>query len=404
MQTATGVPQEALPQAQAAAVARPKAARLHYLDTLRVILICLVIAQHTAITYGASGSWTYQDPVKNEITSILLSLMNGINQAFFMGLFFFVSGFFTPGSYDRKGSGQYWIDRLLRLAIPVVLYTWLLNRIPNYFAVLVSQHVPVSFLSYVQQTALTEPDEGPTWFIFLLLVFCIIYTLWRLAARWISPGSLAWASRLKVPGTWAILGLGAVIGVVMFLISPFYGMDQSWEALGIFNLMVIFLPQYILFFIFGILAYRNDWLSRIGAGKLRFWAWLSLGLIVSLLAVFVVGGGLSGSTDVFMGGWNWQSAAFMLWVGLAGVSFSMTLTVWLRDRNKPQSRVMAFAGPNTFGVYLVHPLILVPLSVGLSFLPIFPLIKFIIVLAAVIVLSFLLSEGLRRIPGVKRVL
>ncbi len=64
MQTAIHLPKE---QALAAsAVAKPKAARLKYLDTLRVILICMVIAQHTAITYGASGSWIYTDPVKND--------------------------------------------------------------------------------------------------------------------------------------------------------------------------------------------------------------------------------------------------------------------------------------------------------------------------------------------------
>ena len=403
MQTAIHPPKEQAPQA-ASAVARPKAARLTYLDTLRVILICLVIAQHAAITYGASGSWIYTDPVKDDITGILLSLMNGINQSFFMGLFFFVSGYFTPGSYDRKGIGRFWKDRLLRLGIPLVLYTWLLNRIPHYIIALGEPTPPASFWEYVWRTALTQPDEGPTWFLLMLLAFCAGYTLWRLAARSIPPERLNWASRLKLPGTRAILGLGLAIGGLMFLIGPFYGMDATWNALGIFNLMVIFFPQYILFFIAGILAYRNNWLARLGEKKLHFWAWLSLGLILGLMVLFVVGGGMSGSTDVFMGGLYWQSAAFMLWVGLSGVAYSMTLLVWLRDRKQPQGRIMAFAGPNTFGVYLIHPLFLVPISVAMTPLAIFPLIKFVVVLAVVIVLSFLVSEGLRRIPGVKAVL
>ena len=33
-----------------------------------------------------------------------LTLLTAVNQAFFMGFFFLVSGYFTPGSYDRKGS------------------------------------------------------------------------------------------------------------------------------------------------------------------------------------------------------------------------------------------------------------------------------------------------------------
>jgi glucans biosynthesis protein C len=397
-------PKEAAPQVQSIAAAKPKAARLIYLDTLRVVLICLVIAQHTAITYGASGSWTYSDPVKDDFTGILLTLMNGINQAFFMGLFFFVSGYFTPGSYDRKGGLRFWKDRLLRLAVPLLLYTWVLNRVPNYVAAIASGDETRPFFVYTWQTFLTSPEEGPTWFLFALLLFCIGYTLWRLAARWIPTRRLAWISQLKLPGTGKILLLGVVIGVIMFAIGLFYTVNQTWNVLGIFNLMVIFFPQYIFFFIAGTLAYRNDWLAQIGEKRLGFWAWLSLGLIVGLMALFVVGGGIDGATDVFLGGPYWQSAAFMLWVGLSGVAFSMTLIVWLRDRKKPQGSVMAFAGPNTFGVYLFHPLVLVPLSYGMSFLPIFPLLKFVIVLVATIVLSFIVSDLIRRIPGVKAVL
>jgi glucan biosynthesis protein C len=397
-------PKEAAPQVQSTAAAKPKAARLNYLDTLRVILICLVMAQHTAITYGAAGSWIYSDPVKNDFTGILLSLMNVINQAFFMGLFFFVSGYFTPGSYDRKGDLRYWKDRLLRLAVPLILYTWLLNRLPNYIASIASGNETRPFLVYTWQTFLRSPEEGPTWFLFALLLLCLGYTLWRLATRWIPPERLAWINHLKLPGTGKILLLGVVIGVMMFAIGFYYTVDQTWNALGIFNLMVIFFPQYILFFIAGALAYRNDWLARMGEMRLRFWAWLSLGLIIGLMVLFAVGGALSGSTAVFLGGPYWQSALFMLWVGLSGVAFSMTLTVWLRDRKKPQGAVMAFAGPNTFGAFLVHPLFLVPISYGMSFLPIFPLIKFVIVLAATIVLSFLASDLIRRIPGVKAVL
>ena len=36
-------------------------ARLHYLDYLRAGVVALVFLHHTAITYGASGSWYYAD-------------------------------------------------------------------------------------------------------------------------------------------------------------------------------------------------------------------------------------------------------------------------------------------------------------------------------------------------------
>jgi surface polysaccharide O-acyltransferase-like enzyme len=94
----------------------------------------------------------------------------------------------------------------------------------------------------------------------------------------------------------------------------------------------------------------------------------------------------------------------MIWVGVFSVSISMTLILWLRDRRKPVSRLMAAMSPNSYGVYLIHPLILVPLSVGMSYLAIPPLLKYVIVLPVTVVLCFLVAEGLRRIPGVKAIL
>jgi hypothetical protein len=69
MSTATNLLHEPVSQARSAAIAKP-AVRLNYLDTLRAILIVLVIALHTAITYGAMGDWTFTDPAQSEVAGI----------------------------------------------------------------------------------------------------------------------------------------------------------------------------------------------------------------------------------------------------------------------------------------------------------------------------------------------
>ena len=135
MQQITNVQTGTIPQARPVAAAKAKAeTRLAYIDVIRMILIILVIMVHAAVTYGAFGDWTYHDRTlaEDEFTGILLSLFVFVCQSFFMGLFFFFSGYFTPGSYDHKGLARFWKDRLLRLAIPMVIYTWFLSRIPNY--------------------------------------------------------------------------------------------------------------------------------------------------------------------------------------------------------------------------------------------------------------------------------
>lgn len=404
MQTTTGLLNQPAAQAKTAVAAKSQAARMAYLDTLKVILISLVIALHTAIAYGALGDWTYIDPATNEVSAILLTLFTGIVQAFSMGLYFFIAGYFTPGSYDRKGSLRFWKDRLLRLAFPMILYTWALNRIPCYVAAVAKGSETRPFGQYFIQTFLTSADEGPTWFIFALLMFTVGYTLWRLATRWIAPARLAWTSQLNAPGKKAVLGFGLLVGVLMFVIGLKSPVNNTWNVFGIFNLMIIFLAQYILFFIAGTLAYRSNWLKCWDGRDLRFWSWLSLGLILALPVVFGINVAIGGPDDAFLGGMSWQAAAFMLWVGLFSVSISMTLILWLRDRKQPQGRILSFAGPNSYTVYLIHPLILVPVTVLFTTVPLFPLLKFAIVLPLVLALCFLAAGGLRRLPGIKAVL
>jgi glucans biosynthesis protein C len=87
------------------AMEQVKAERLSYIDNIRIVLTALVILVHVAVTYGAVGDWTYTDPHPSDtLTEVLLTLFVIDCQSFFMGLFFFLAGFFTPGSYDRKGT------------------------------------------------------------------------------------------------------------------------------------------------------------------------------------------------------------------------------------------------------------------------------------------------------------
>ena len=404
MTTATRLHKDAFPQVRTTAVATPAVTRLAYLDSVRVILISLVIALHAAITYGAPGGWPFVDPLQDELTSILMTLVTALVQAFSLGLYFFISGYFIPGSYVRKGITRFWKDRLLRLAVPMLLFTFVLSRIVWYVVGVAEHWVSGSFWQFFGDTFISDADEGPTWFLFALLLFSAGYTIWRLLTRSISPAKLEWISKLKVPGKKQILGFGLLVGVLMFVVGLKSPINNTWEALGIFSLMIIFFVQYMLFFVAGILAKRNDWLSNFEGKDLRFWAWLSLVLVLMVPVMMVIGGAADGNGDLFLGGLYWQSAVFMLWIGIFSVSISMTMILWLRDRKQPQSRLMSFAGSNSYGVYLIHPLILVPVSVWFSYLPIFPLLKFAIVLPLVIILCFLAAEGLRRTPWLKEIL
>ena len=101
--------------------------RLFYLDNLRVALTALVVIHHSAATYSdIPGAWYYSEQGSDSSAGFLFGLLM-INQAFFMGAFFLIAGFFVPGSFDRKGGRRFLRERLLRLGVPLLIFLVLLR-------------------------------------------------------------------------------------------------------------------------------------------------------------------------------------------------------------------------------------------------------------------------------------
>jgi Acyltransferase family len=99
-----------------------------YIDRLRSAITVLVILHHTAITYGAIGGWFWREAEPSRtLSGILLILFCTTNQAYFMGFFFLLAGYFTPASLDRKGYRRFILDRFIRLGIPILAFTLILG-------------------------------------------------------------------------------------------------------------------------------------------------------------------------------------------------------------------------------------------------------------------------------------
>lgn len=52
----------------------------------------------------------------------MLTLLTAVDQAFFMGMCFLVAGYFTPGSWRKKGTVRFVRERLVRLGIPLLAF------------------------------------------------------------------------------------------------------------------------------------------------------------------------------------------------------------------------------------------------------------------------------------------
>ena len=108
-------------------VPKAKAGRLLYNDNIRIFLTILVILHHLMIIYSGNGSWIYNENLQDTVTGTVGRWFCSVNQSFFMGLFLFISAYFVPGAYARKGSSRFLVDRLIRLGIPLVIYGWIIR-------------------------------------------------------------------------------------------------------------------------------------------------------------------------------------------------------------------------------------------------------------------------------------
>jgi glucan biosynthesis protein C len=380
-----------------------KTSRMFFIDNLRVFLTILVIVFHLAITYGADASWFYTERPTTELAGTLTTLFVGLCQFFFMGLFFLISGYFVPGSIDRKGSGKYIKDRLVRLGIPLVLFSLLFSPITEYFKAATVYHSnPGNFVAFTMDY-LKGGDyaPGPLWFVEVLLVFSLVYALGRAILSWIKgPAAKSSPTSVKKPLTNAwILAFILIVAALNYIVRIFSPIGAEWQ-----HIQLAFLPQYMLMFPAGILAYRRGWLPNIPSGVRKLWSAIAIPGMLALPVLIVITGAMDGDPS-FMGGLNWQSAAISIWEPIYCVAMSVLLLNIFQRRFNRQGTLGRIMSQNAYSVYIIHPLVIIPGAYLLRSVSLDPLLKWALVSPILVALCFMVSHWLvRRIPMTEKVL
>lgn len=372
--------------------------RLLFIDNVRIFLTFLVVMHHTLITYGGSGGWYFKDPLTDKVTSIVFSVLCGLNQGFFMALFFFISAYFVPGSYNRKKTWRFLSDRLIRLGIPIIIYSSIINPIMVYL-LWSKPGKPFCeyYLSYFQSGAVFN-GTGPLWFLVALLIYAICYCIWREFVKDHTDG----VTVQKRPSMRFLALAVFSIGISGFLIRLWFPVNGGATIL---NIQLAFVAQYIVALILGTIAYKNNWFSSITDSQGKQWLNIALISIFFFGAIAVLSGFPESEPVKMFGGFHWQSFSFAIWEGVYGIGMCIGLVVFFRKKFNTQGKIKKMLSDNAYAIYIIHAPVLVGISslvVNTSFPP---AIKFVVVLPIVLGLCLIISHFiLRRIPGAKRVL
>jgi glucan biosynthesis protein C len=379
--------------------ARAKATtRLVFVDNIRVLLTILVILFHLAITYAGTGDWYYMEGREDTLTGALGAWFLAVNQSYFMGLFLLISAYFVPGSYDRKGAGRFLKDRLIRLGIPLALYSWILRPTLVYLDPIRAASPRPSFWRFLGQYFRDQPivGSGPLWFIEVLLLFSALYALWRVLAR---PRPPAAVSGFPSSGRIALLAL--FMGIAGFAVRVVFPMGWNLKLL---NLQLPFFVQYMVLFVVGLIAYRRNWLLALPDRVGRLWLWVAVGLILLFWPLVVAGGAIDQGFEAFGGGWHWQALAYALWESYVCVAMCIGLVYLYRRYGDRQGGVARFMSRSAYAAYLIHEVLIVALAYAARDLMIYPLLKWALVSLAALPLCFGLGGLIRKLPYADRVL
>ena len=131
-----------------------------------------------------------------------------INQSYFMALFFFFSGYFSPRSLDKKGIALFLHERFIRLGLPFTIYSFLVG---TWLGVAIKNALLTGGTYSYDFTTNGPTQNDTTWFLAQLLLFSVLYAV--LCGK-------GWKPKWKYPGVlFLMLVVGLGVGVVSTAMS-----------------------------------------------------------------------------------------------------------------------------------------------------------------------------------------
>jgi hypothetical protein len=212
---------------------------------LRTIIIALVVLYHVGGVYEAAGLWGWFWIVDDPATISWVGIVGIVFDIFVMPTIFFVSGYLTPPSLERKTAWGFVKGKLRRLMVPWVIAVFTL--IPLYKVIfLYSRGLPQEHWSTYFH--ITNPNsQNWLWFLPLLFAFNLLYLV-------LSKANI----RLpNLPLKWAVLGAFSIALAYSFGIGYVVGF-RSWALTPVIDFENERVVAYLLAFLLGSLCYQQD--------------------------------------------------------------------------------------------------------------------------------------------------
>lgn len=342
--------------------------RIIFLDNLKVFLIMLVVSHHAGQPYGGSNGWWY---FKTD-DSPGLGAFFAVNAAFFMSLFFLISAYFVPRSLEKKGMKVFLRERFSRLGIPLIIG----------FLMLIPFSWPVI-------------NFGHLWFLQHLLIYVITFAIVK--RYLLNPRQANQDIHKPFPSFVVILLFTAFVSLVTFIVRIWYPIDHWIGFLGFIQTEFAHVPQYVFFFIVGLIAAENDWFNRIPR---------RVGIMCIVIGLIIAAIFYSRKITTFQtGGLNFGNLQYSFLETFLCMGMCVGLIFLFHQIANKTNTLMRTLSLNAFTVYIIHVPVVVTLQYFVELIPVSAYFRLILVIILGILASFSISHiFIRKIPYINKVL
>ena len=312
-----------------------------YLMNIKTFLTFIVVTVHCVCQFrnkctDGIGTMDAELTIENGVPNITHTSKNYFyqagtwfietNQAYFMSVFFLISGYFLPQSLDRKGFALFIKDKFVRLGGPLLLMLLVFMPLLYLWCYAYAGYTPLKW---------DYENSGPLWFVLWLLVFTCLYAL----IAQVMP-----VVKMRFPHPFLLLLLGCILGVA--LIGLFIGIGTDWIGAMLWAYGFAF---YIPFFTAGVVGGRNNWLKDVENMNMGIvWCLRAIVLIWPILYALLLAG-------VF----QVEGYPYLAWGASQGI-FAMSMTLALLQgfhqyfNQDPPHKLVAAAGKAAYLVYCFH--------------------------------------------------
>ena len=368
------------------------AARDAGIDALRGFTTLLVVLHHTALLYGGPGSWYWRERTPDgSLSSLALAFFCTLNQAWFMGLFFFLAGIYTPSAVARHGVAGFLWARCLRLGPPLLIYGLILGPATLALARTARGADFGATLRALWDQRVFEP--GPLWFVEVLLVLAPVAALLVKGLPQHFGTGPDRACR-PLPTDRVLAGAAVVVGVGAFATRLVWPVGTTWGSwqLGYF-------PGYLVLFGAGCAAAGPGWQRSIPLATRERWRRVMRWAlpVLPVVALFGPAAGLAGRPE---GGWSVPALVYAFWEPLVAWGLIMGLLVRCQRRfaTAESGSFVRSLGQRAFAIYVMHPPVVVGVGLGLRSWALPPVAKTLLAGALACGACFVLAGILRGVP------